>query len=89
MEENNNNLTPDDKNKQKKPVKINSYWIYGAVIMMLILGQLLLFPSGTNSKISYDELKTYVEAGDVSKMVVINSDLAEIYRKKESLVCFR
>ena len=57
MEENNNNLTPDDKNKQKKPVKINSYWIYGAVIMMLILGQLLLFPSGTNSKISYDELK--------------------------------
>jgi len=85
MEENNNNLTPDDKNKPKKPVKINSYWIYGAVIMMLILGQLLLFPSGTNSKISYDELKTYVEAGDVSKMVVINSDVAEIYLKKESL----
>ena len=83
MEENNNNLTPDDKNKQKKPVKINSYWIYGAVIMMLILGQLLLFPSGTNSKISYDELKTYVEAGDVSKMVVINSDVAEIYLKKD------
>ncbi|MBK8602068.1 MAG: ATP-dependent zinc metalloprotease FtsH [Saprospiraceae bacterium] len=89
MEENNNNLTPDDKNKPKKPVKINSYWIYGAVIMMLILGQLLLFPSGTNSKISYDELKTYVEAGDVSKMVVINSDVAEIYLKKESLAKYK
>ena len=56
---------------------------------MLILGQLLLFPSGTNSKISYDELKTYVEAGDVSKMVVINSDVAEIYLKKESLAKYK
>jgi hypothetical protein len=35
--------------------------------MLLILGQLLLFPAGSNSKISFDQLKTYTEAGDVQK----------------------
>lgn len=85
MEDNNPNLNQDDKNKNKKPVKINSYWIYGAVIMILILGQLLLFPSGSNSKVSFDQLKTYIEAGDVKKIVVINEDVAEIFLKKESL----
>ncbi|MBK7741683.1 MAG: hypothetical protein IPI42_14370 [Saprospiraceae bacterium] len=67
MEENNPNSNPEENNKNKKTVKINSYWIYGAVIMLLILGQLLLFPAGSNSKISFDQLKAYTEAGDIKK----------------------
>ena len=85
MEENNPNSNPEENNKHKKTVKINSYWIYGAVIMLLILGQLLLFPAGSNSKISFDQLKAYTEAGDIKKVNVVNESIAEIYLKKESL----
>lgn len=87
MEDPNSNNSPDNRNNKdpKKPVKINSYWIYGAVILMLILGQLLLFPGYSNSKVSFDELKEYIVAGDVERMVVINEDYAEIYLRKESL----
>ncbi len=85
MEENNPNTNPEDNNKNKKTVKINSYWIYGAVIMLLILGQLLLFPAGSSSKISYDQLKAYTEAGDIKKVNIVNESIAEIYLKKESL----
>ncbi len=85
MEENNPNSNPEENNKNKKTVKINSYWIYGAVIMLLILGQLLLFPAGSNSKISFDQLKAYTEAGDIKKVNVVNESIAEIYLKKESL----
>jgi len=85
MEENNPNSNPEENNKNKKTVKINSYWIYGAVIMLLILGQLLLFPAGSNSKISFDQFKAYTEAGDIKKVNVVNESIAEIYLKKESL----
>ena len=85
MEENNPNSNPEENKKKKKTVKINSYWIYGAVIMLLILGQLLLFPAGSNSKISFDQLKAYTEAGDIKKVNVVNESIAEIYLKKESL----
>ncbi|HQW95669.1 MAG: ATP-dependent zinc metalloprotease FtsH [Bacteroidetes bacterium] len=85
MEDNNPNINPENNNKNKKNVKINSYWIYGAVIMLLILGQLLLFPAGSNSKISFDQLKTYTEAGDVQKINVVNETVAEVFIKKESL----
>lgn len=53
--------------------------------MLLILGQLLLFPAGSNSKISFDQLKAYTEAGDIKKVNVVNESIAEIYLKKESL----
>lgn len=85
MENNNPNINPEDNNKNKKPVKINSYWIYGAVIMLLILGQLFFFPASSNSVISLDKLKTCMEAGDVQKIKIVNGTSAEIYLKKEAL----
>ena len=52
MEENNPNSNPEENNKNKKTVKINSYWIYGAVIMLLILVNFCFFRQGQILKLA-------------------------------------
>ena len=74
----NSNLNPN----QKKGPRFNIYWIYG-LVMLAILGE--LFYSGnfntTGVEKSEDDLKECLMRGEVSKLVVINSDHVDVYLK--------
>jgi len=72
-------------NNRPKPPKINSYWIYAAVIMLLMLAQLWYWSGSQGAEIGFNDLKTMITAGDVSRVVVVNEKVGEIYLKKESL----
>ena len=72
--------------KQPSP-KINPYWIYGVVIVLL-LGMSLF--GGDNdwqnlNKINISEFERYLNEGDVNEVVVVNKNLARITLKKDAL----
>lgn len=75
----------NNENKPKKPVKINSYWIYAIVIMLLIVGQLVIGNGYSDDKTSIAQLNEMIQNGDVKKVEVVNNEYAEVYLKKESL----
>ena len=75
------NLT--GKNNGKKP-KINFYWIYGLLAVVLIGIQFLNFGDSAKQT-DWRELKEILEAGDVDKILLVNKEHAEIYIRPELL----
>ena len=72
--------------KQPSP-KINPYWIYGVVIVLLL--GMSLFGGDSDwqnlNKINISEFERYLNEGDVSEVVVVNKNLARITLKKDAL----
>ena len=73
-------------NKTNSPkFKFNSYWIYGAIFLLIISFQ--FFSSGdlASKSISKNEFNGVLEENDISKIVVINKNIAQIFIKDEAL----
>ena len=73
-------------NNSKDPkFKFNAYWIYGAIFVALIAIQ--FFNSGdlASKKISKKEFTEILKDNDISKILIINNNIAEIFIKEESL----
>jgi len=80
---NNNKKTPINKNI--KPPKFNFYWIYG-IIFVLILGYQFLNSGNLSSKkLSENEFKAILKDNDISKIEIVNKNIADIYIKPKSL----
>ncbi len=75
------------KNKKEtiKAPKFNMYWIYGIIFLTLLLFNFLSSGKIGTREISDNEFSTTLKANDISKIVVVNEDIAEIYIKKEAL----
>ena len=72
----------DNPNQQRKGPKFNFYWIYG-IILVAILGAQFFgsnFNSGTEEK-SFQDFKSNLLKGEVSKVKVINNDHVEVFLK--------
>jgi cell division protease FtsH len=80
-------MAEDKKNKKteiKKP-KFNTYWIYGAILLVFIGIQ--LFGSGTwaqPGKTTQAEFEQYLKDGDVDKIEIINKKVAKVYLSTEA-----
>ncbi len=74
----------EDNNKPGMP-KFNSYWIYGAIALMIIAAQLFLASYGQVDKINYSQLEDYVRTGDVEKIVLVNGKKAKVFLTAEAL----
>jgi cell division protease FtsH len=80
MEENEN------QNTEKKPrFNINSYWIYGIIILILVGFNLLYMPDGDRKAINFQQFAEFVRQGDVDRLEVINKKDALVYLKKDRL----
>lgn len=79
-----NNPKNGDKKKPPKP-RFNFYWIYGLLILILIVMQYFSF-SGEVKEIDWNTVEDLIEKRDIQKIVVINNKFAEIYIKKDKLV---
>src|SRR5258706_6181687 len=80
-EENNNNQDRKPGNK----FTFNSYWIYGSIILGLIIFNLMFLGEMSTETINFQKFSEMVEAGDVARIEVVNKKDARIYIKKESL----
>ncbi|MDZ4747487.1 MAG: ATP-dependent zinc metalloprotease FtsH [Saprospiraceae bacterium] len=81
-------MSQDENNNQdKKPGKFtfNSYWIYGSIILGLIVFNLMFLSEASTEVINFQRFAQLVEAGDVAKIEVVNKKDARVFIKKESL----
>ena len=62
----------------------NFYWIYG-VITLLFIGSYFYNSGNSTREITTDKFTTYLKAGDVKDITVVNREYAEITIKKEKL----
>jgi len=74
-----------ENNKNESKFKMNSYWIYGAVILLLIGFQ--FFSSGdlATQSISKNEFSEILRDNDISKIIVVNNNVAQIFIKEEAM----
>ena len=74
-----------DNNTNTPKFKFNAYWIYGAIILLLIGFQ--FFSSGdlATKSISKNEFNEVLRENDISKIIVVNNNLAQIFIKEEAM----
>ncbi|AUC85069.1 peptidase M41 [Polaribacter sp. ALD11] len=79
------NENKKDKNTNTPKFKFNAYWIYGAVIVLLIGFQ--FFSSGdlATKSISKNEFNEVLRENDISKIIVVNNNVAQIFIKEEAI----
>lgn len=69
-----------------KPPKINIYWVYG-IIAVILLGMQFIGFKPASVPISWERFNNdMLQTHDVEKLEVVNSKTVEIYIKKDSLV---
>ena len=77
-----------EKNKNSTPnvpkFKFNMYWVYGAIFVVLIGVSFINDASFSTKKISTNKFFKILESNDVSKVIIINKNIAEVYIKKEA-----
>ena len=78
-------MRKETKKNSKTPVpKFKANWIYIGLISLLLV--MMFLPKGNSvKKVDMRRLETMLKAGDVKKIVLINSADAEVYLKPESL----
>ncbi|QNJ96830.1 ATP-dependent zinc metalloprotease FtsH [Constantimarinum furrinae] len=80
-------MADDNKNKKpetKKP-KFNSYWIYGAIILIFLGIQIFGGNSWTQpSKTTQTDFQEYLRAGDVEKVEIVNKKVAKVFLTPEA-----
>ncbi|MCL7763245.1 ATP-dependent zinc metalloprotease FtsH [Polaribacter sp. Z014] len=72
-------------NKANLPkFKFNAYWIYGAIFVVIMAFQ--FFSSGdlATKSISKNEFNDILKENDISRIVVLNNNIAQIYIKEEA-----
>ena len=65
--------------------KFNSYWIYGAILIVIIAVQ--FFSSGdlASKSISKNKFDEILKANDIKEIVVLNKDVAQIFLTQDAL----
>jgi AFG3 family protein len=79
------NESKKENNKNEPKFKFNTYWVYGAVILLLIGFQ--FFSSGdlATQSISKNEFNEVLRENDISKIIVVNNNVAQIFIKEDAM----
>ena len=83
------NLNKHSNNPKMNMPRFSLLWVYG-VIAALIVGYYLFNPSGEQPvESNWTTVEPMVEAGDVEKMLVVNTDQAQVFLKRASVAKYR
>jgi len=75
----------EDKNKKNlKKFNFNIYWIYGLIVVFILIMQMML-SQDKQAEIDFGRFQQMVKAGDIKKIEVINKEKAYVYLKNESV----
>ncbi len=86
MKKENNNDKENNNNPFKQfNFKFNFYWIYGIIFALLIGYQFLNSSDLSTNKLSENEFESILNENDIEKIVIVNSDIAQLYIKPEAL----
>jgi len=82
----NKSNNPPKKNKKEPKSKFNPYWVYGAILVFFLVAQFYSsFQMGAKDT-SYQQFENdFLKNDDVSKIVIVNKNIAQIYIKEEKL----
>jgi len=83
MDQEKNKNPNNNKSKNLKP-KFSFYWIY-ALLAVIIIGMQMMNWNSTTKEVGWGEVKKMLQAQHVSKVVLVNKEIAEIYIKPDSL----
>jgi AFG3 family protein len=72
------------KDSNFKP-KFNFYWIYGGLFVLFLIFQYFNSGNLVQREISQNKFETILESNDISKIVILNKTVAQIYIKEEAL----
>jgi ATP-dependent metalloprotease FtsH len=72
------------KDSNFKP-KFNFYWIYGALFVLFVVFQFFNSESLMQKEISQNKFESILTSGDVSKIVIVNRSVANLYIKEEAM----
>jgi ATP-dependent metalloprotease FtsH len=72
------------KDSNFKP-KFNFYWIYGGLFVLFLIFQYFNSDNLVQREISQNKFETILESNDISKIVILNKTVAQIYIKEEAL----
>ena len=77
-----------DNNEDKKPKKfvLNSYWIYGLIIFIILALNVVTMINGKTSELTPYKFKEMAMKGHVKSVEVVNKNLVKVFVKKDSLV---
>ena len=82
MENNSNN----NNNKEGKPSGgFNTFWIYGIIVLVLLVLQIYSTMDAQKEQISWNRLEQMIKAKDVEKIEILNKNTAHIYLKRDKL----
>ncbi len=65
--------------------KFNFYWIYGIIFVLLLGYQFFNSSEMTSNKLTQNEFKSILNDNDIEKIVIVNSDIAQLTIKSEAL----
>jgi cell division protease FtsH len=74
-----------DNNTNTPKFKFNSYWIYGAVLVLLIGFQFFSSSDLATKSISKNEFNEVLGDNDISKIIVVNNNLAQIFIGEDAM----
>jgi len=74
-----------DNNSNTPKFKFNSYWIYGAVLVLLIGFQFFSSSDLATKSISKNEFNEVLRDNDISKIIVVNNNLAQIFIGEDAM----
>jgi cell division protease FtsH len=81
-------MTQNTKNTQKnkgiKPPKFNFYWIYGGIFVLFLVYQFFSAGDLSSKNLSQNEFKTILVDNDISRIDIVNKNIANVYIKKEA-----
>lgn len=69
-------------NKGIKPPKFNFYWIYGGIFVLFLVYQFFSAGDLSSKNLSQNEFKTILADNDISRIEIVNKNIANIYIKK-------
>ena len=72
------------KDSNFKP-KFNFYWVYGALFVLFVVFQFFNSENLTQKEISQNKFESILESNDISKIVILNRSIAQLYIKEEAL----
>ena len=80
-------------NKDKKNIikdsnfkpKFNFYWIYGAMFVLFVVFQFFNSENLSQKEISQNKFENILYSGDISRIVIVNRNIAQLYIKEEAL----
>ena len=78
-------MSDSNKSPNTPKLKFSPYWIYGAIIIVIIAFNFLNSGGMASKKISKNEFFEILKDDDIKEIAVINKNIAEIYIKKDAI----